>query len=156
MRSGDTLVITKLDRLGWTTKPLIELSQHLEDNGIDLEIIDMNINMKDAIGKIFFTMLRGLAELEASILSERTRKGLEFAQSRGRVGGRPRITQEKVNVIVSLYHSKTDTINEIVKMVGVSKGTIYNVINQEKLNTQQDMMLIRYARIGSIRRIEMR
>lgn len=79
MRSGDTLVITKLDRLGWTTKPLIELSQHLEDNGIDLEIIDMNINMKDAIGKIFFTMLRGLAELEASILSERTRKGLEFA-----------------------------------------------------------------------------
>lgn len=156
MRSGDTLVITKLDRLGRTTKPLIELSQHLEDNGIDLEIIDMNINMKDAIGKMFFTMLRGFAELEASLLNERTKKGLEFVQSRGRVGGRPRITQEKVNVIVSLYHSKTDTINEIVKMAGVSKGTIYNVINQDKLNTQQDMMLIRYARIGSIRRIEMR
>lgn len=88
MRSGDTLVITKLDRLGRTTKPLIELSRHLGDNGIDLEIIDMNINMKDARGKMFFTMLRGFAELEASLLSERTKKGLEFAQSRGKVGGR--------------------------------------------------------------------
>lgn len=88
MRSGDTLVITKLDRLGRTTKPLIELSQHLEDNGIDLEIIDMNINMKDAIGKMFFTMLRGFVELEASLLSEITKKGLESARSRGKVGGR--------------------------------------------------------------------
>lgn len=75
MRSGDTLVITKLDRLGRTTKPLIELSQHLEDNGIDLETIDMNINMKDAIGKMFLTMLRGFVELEASLLSEITKKG---------------------------------------------------------------------------------
>lgn len=48
----------------------------------------MNINMKDARGKMFFTMLRGFAELEASLLSERTKKGLEFAQSRGKVGGR--------------------------------------------------------------------
>ena len=131
----DTLVITKLDRLGRTTKQLIELSQHLEDNGIDLEIIDMNINTKDAMGKMFFTMMSGFAELEANLLSERTKKGLESARSRGRVGGRPRITQEKVNMIVSLYHSKTYTINEIMKMTGVSKGTIYNVINQEKLNT---------------------
>ena len=135
LRDDDTLVITKLDRLGRTTKQLIELSQHLEDNGIDLEIIDMNINTKDAMGKMFFTMMSGFAELEANLLSERTKKGLESARSRGRVGGRPRITQEKVNMIVSLYHSKTYTINEIMKMTGVSKGTIYNVINQEKLNT---------------------
>ena len=135
LRDADTLVITKLDRLGRTTKQLIELSQHLEDNGIDLEIIDMNINTKDAMGKMFFTMMSGFAELEANLLSERTKKGLESARSRGRVGGRPRITQEKVNMIVSLYHSKTYTINEIMKMTGVSKGTIYNVINQEKLNT---------------------
>lgn len=134
MRDGDTLVITKLDRLGRTTKQLIALSQHLEDNGIDLEIIDMNINTRDAMGKMFFTMMSGFAELEANLLSERTKKGLESARSRGKVGGRPRITQERVNMIVSLYRSKTYTINEIMKMTGVSKGTIYNVINQEKLN----------------------
>lgn len=133
LRDDDTLVITKLDRLGRTTKQLIELSQYLEDNGIDLEIIDMNINTKDAMGKMFFTMMSGFAELEANLLSERTKKGLESARLRGRVDGRPRITQEKVNMIVSLYHIKTYPINEIMKMTCVSRGTIYNVINQEKL-----------------------
>src|SRR5690625_5542321 len=88
LRDGDTLVITKLDRLGRTTKQLIELSQHLEDNGIDLEIIDMNINTKDAMGKMFFTMMSGFAELEANLLSERTKKGLESARSRGKKIGR--------------------------------------------------------------------
>src|SRR5699024_9414703 len=71
LRDDDTLVITKLDRLGRTTKQLIELSQHLEDNGIDLEIIDMKINTRDAMGKMFFMMMSGFAELEASLLSER-------------------------------------------------------------------------------------
>ena len=65
IRDGDTLVITKLDRLGRTTKQLIELSQYLEDKGVDLEIVDMNINTKDAMGKMFFTMMSAFAELEA-------------------------------------------------------------------------------------------
>lgn len=72
LRSGDTLVITKLDRLGRTTRQLIDLSQHLENNNIELEIIDMNINTRDAMGKMFFTMMSGFAELEANLLSERT------------------------------------------------------------------------------------
>ncbi|MFB9861625.1 recombinase family protein [Salinicoccus siamensis] len=134
LRSGDTLVITKLDRLGRTTRQLIDLSQHLENNNIELEIIDMNINTRDAMGKMFFTMMSGFAELEANLLSERTKKGLDAARARGRVGGRPQITQEKVAMIVSLYQSKQHSINEIMKLTGVSKGTIYNVINRHKLN----------------------
>src|SRR5699024_4114235 len=54
MRDGDTLVITKLDRLGRTTKQLIELSTDLEKRGIDLEIINMNVTTKDPMGKMFF------------------------------------------------------------------------------------------------------
>ena len=57
LRDGDTLVIYKLDRLGRTTKQLIELSQWLDDNNIDLQIIDMNISTNDAMGKMFFTMM---------------------------------------------------------------------------------------------------
>lgn len=87
IREGDTLVITKLDRLGRTTKQLIELAQHLEDNAIDLEIIDMNINTKDAMGKMFFTMMSAFAELEDNLLSERTKKGLASARARGKLGG---------------------------------------------------------------------
>src|SRR5699024_7029011 len=56
MREGDTLVITKLDRLGRTTKQLIELATELEKRGVDLEIINMNVTTKDPMGKMFFTM----------------------------------------------------------------------------------------------------
>lgn len=133
MRERDTLVITKLDRLGRTTKQLIELAQHLEDNDIDLEIIDMNINTKDAMGKMFFTMMSAFAELEANLLSERTKKGLASARARGKLGGRPKISQDKEKMIISLYNSKEHTINEIITMTGVSRGTIYNVIKKKNV-----------------------
>jgi len=131
MREGDTLVLTKLDRLGRTTKQLIELSQYLEEQGIDLEIIDMNINTKDAMGKMFFTMMSAFAELEANLLSERTKKGLASARSRGRMGGRPKFPKDKRETVISLYESKKYTINEIIRMTGVSKSTIYNIVNSQ-------------------------
>ena len=139
MREGDTLVLTKLDRLGRTTKQLIELSQYLEEHGIDLEIIDMNINTKDAMGKMFFTMMSAFAELEANLLSERTKKGLASARSRGRMGGRPKISKDKKETVMFLYETKKYTINEIISMTGVSKSTIYNIINShiEKKITEE-------------------
>lgn len=130
MREGDTLVLTKLDRLGRTTKQLIELSQYLEDHDIDLEIIDMNINTKDAMGKMFFTMMSAFAELEANLLSERTKKGLASARARGRKGGRPALSDEKKEMIKSLYESRNYTGEDIKKMTGVSRTTIYKVINE--------------------------
>lgn len=127
LREGDTLVITKLDRLGRTTKQLIELAQHLEDEGIDLQIIDTNINTKDAMGKMFFTLMSAFAELEANLLSERTKKGLDAARSRGRKGGRPPIDEEKKELIRKLYNSKDYSINEICKITNVSKTSVYNI-----------------------------
>lgn len=132
IRDGDTLVITKLDRLGRTTKQLIELSQYLEEKGIDLEIIDTNVNTKDAMGKMFFTMMSAFAELEANLLSERTKKGLESARARGRKGGRPGIGEEKEEMIMSLYDSKKYTGEEISKMTKVSRTTIYKVIKKRE------------------------
>ena len=71
LREGDTLVIYKLDRLGRTTKQLIDLAQWLENNNIELQIIDMNINTKRPNGKDVFTMMSAFAELEANLLSEK-------------------------------------------------------------------------------------
>ena len=132
MRDGDTLVITKLDRLGRTTKQLIELSLYLDNENINLQIIDMDISTKDAMGKMFFTMMSAFAELEANLLSERTKKGLDSARARGRVGGRPAISDQKKEMIKSLYNSKNYSGKEITKMVGVSRSTIYIVINESK------------------------
>lgn len=128
MRDGDTLVITKLDRLGRTTKQLIELSLYLGNENINLQIIDMDISTKDAMGKMFFTMMSAFTELEANLLSERTKKGLDSA--RARVGGRPAISDQKKEMIKSLYNNRNYSGEEITKMVGVSRSTIYKVINE--------------------------
>lgn len=137
MREGDTMVITKLDRLGRTTKQLIELATTLEKRGIDLEIINMNVTTKDPMGKMFFTMMSAFAELEASLLSERTKKGLESARARGRNGGRPGITDDKKAMIQSLYDTQKYTGKQIAEMVGVSRATVYKVVNESKETAEQ-------------------
>lgn len=130
LRDGDTLIIYKLDRLGRTTKQLIELSQWFDDNGIDLQIIDMNISTKDAMGKMFFTMMSAFAELEANLLSERTKKGL--AAARGRKGGRPSLPDHKKREIKFLYDEQKLTGEEIADKTGVSRATVYRVVNEMK------------------------
>lgn len=131
LREGDTLVIYKLDRLGRTTKQLIELSQWLEENHIDLHIIDMNVSTKDAMGKMFFTMMSAFAELEANLLSERTKKGLESARARGRIGGRPRLPDHKRREIKFLYDEQKLTGDQIAERTGVSRTTVYRVVKEE-------------------------
>ena len=130
LREGDILVIYKLDRLGRTTKQLIELSQWLDDNNIDLQIIDMNISTNDAMGKMFFTMMSAFAELEANLLSERTKKGLEAARARGRKGGRPKLSDDKRRMVKFLYDEQQLTGEEIAKRTGVSRTSVYRIIKE--------------------------
>lgn len=131
LREGDVLVIYKLDRLGRTTKQLIELAQWLETNDIELQIIDMNINTKDAMGKMFFTMMSAFAELEANLLSERTKKGLESARARGRKGGRPKVSDDKRRMVKFLYDEQKLTGEEIAKRTGVSRTSVYRIIKED-------------------------
>ncbi|MDK4126783.1 recombinase family protein [Staphylococcus pseudintermedius] len=132
LREGDTLVIYKLDRLGRTTKQLIDLAQWLENNNIELQIIDMNINTKDPMGKMFFTMMSAFAELEANLLSERTKKGLESARARGNMGGRKAMPQEKKEYIKHLYDTKEYTGQEIAEKTNVSRDTVYRILREFK------------------------
>ena len=133
LRDGDVLVIYKLDRLGRTTKQLIELSQWLDNNNIDLQIIDMNVSTKDAMGKMFFTMMSAFAELEANLLSERTKRGLASARARGRKGGRPALPDHKRREIKFLYDEQKLTGAEIAEQTGVSRTTVYRVIKENNI-----------------------
>ncbi|OIS70787.1 resolvase, partial [Bacillus subtilis] len=120
----------KLDRLGRTTKQLIELAQWLDENNIDLQIVDMNISTKDAMGKMFFTMMSAFAELEANLLSERTKKGLAAARSRGKIGGRPSIPDHKKREIRFLFDEQNLTGEQISERTGVSRSTVYRAIKE--------------------------
>lgn len=125
LRKGDTLVIYKLDRLGRSTKKLLELAEELETRGIELVSIRDQIDTSTAIGKAMFKMLMVLAEMERDIIVERTKAGLDAARSRGRVGGRPRKNEKSIEKALKLYQSKEYSIKEIEDMTGVSKATLY-------------------------------
>ncbi|MDN4067631.1 recombinase family protein [Paenibacillus vini] len=128
LRSGDTLVIWKLDRLGRTTRQLIELSHGLQERGIGLQIITLGVDTSTPAGKLFFAIMAGLAEMEAETIRERTIAGLQAARARGRKGGRPPMDKNKIDMAITLYDSEKYTIKEITERTGVSKAKIYQTL----------------------------
>jgi DNA invertase Pin-like site-specific DNA recombinase len=132
LREGDTLVVWKLDRLGRTTKQLMELIEQFKKEKITFVSLSENIDTSSHTGAFVLTVFCALAQMERDILVERTRSGLASARARGRVGGRPPIKGDKVKTALALYDAKSHTINEIVKATGVSRATLYNYVNQRK------------------------
>jgi DNA invertase Pin-like site-specific DNA recombinase len=129
-REGDVLVVYKLDRLGRSTKKLIELTEELERRGIELVSIRDNIDTTTAVGKAMFRMLAVLSEMERDLISERTRAGLESARLRGRKGGRPKKDNKKVENALKLYNTEQYTVREIEEITGVSKATLYRKLKE--------------------------
>ncbi|MFI6368342.1 recombinase family protein [Nocardia sp. NPDC050630] len=80
-RAGDQRVVTKLDRLGRSLEHLIELSKTLGSRGVDLVVLDQNIDTSTALRRMFFQILGAIAEFEHALMSERTRDGLAAARA---------------------------------------------------------------------------
>lgn len=127
LREDDVLVVTKIDRLGRTTKQLIDLASWLQDHNIELKILDGNFNMNSPLGKMIFTVMSGFAELETDLNRERTLEGLNEAKARGRKGGRPSITEDVKNYVMYLYDNTELSGNEIANKTGVSRSTVYRI-----------------------------
>lgn len=129
MREGDTLVITRLDRLGRSTKDLLSISSELEQRGVELEVIEQNINTKTPEGKLFFTMIAAMAEFEHAMMVARTRDGLAAARARGRLGGRkPKLSEAQKEQVKKLYNAKELTVREIASLFGVTPPTVYRAL----------------------------
>jgi DNA invertase Pin-like site-specific DNA recombinase len=129
LRPGDTLVVYKLDRLGRTTKQLINLVGDLSEQGVNFKSLSNNIDTSTPQGKFFFTIMAGFAEMEAELNRERTMAGLASARARGRKGGRPK---KDASTALKLYHSNQYPMSEIVKMTGISQSKIYKELQKEK------------------------
>lgn len=129
LRKGDTLVITRLDRLGRSAKDLLSIASELSEKGVELEVIEQNIATSTPEGKLFFTMVAAFAEFEHGIMRARTMDGLAAARARGRVGGRkPKLSQGQINTIKKLYDARELTVAEIAGQFGVSRPTVYRVL----------------------------
>ncbi len=129
VRSGDTLVVWKLDRLGRSLQHLISVINNLKKKGIYFRSIQESLDTSSSTGKLIFHIFGALAEFERDIIRERTMAGLAAAIARGRVGGRPKIMDKgKVKLARTLVADDTRSIGEICEILGVSKATLYRYL----------------------------
>ena len=129
LRDGDTLVITRLDRLGRSLVHLVTLGAQLRDRGVGLRVLEQGIDTSTAEGRAMYGMLSVLAELQRELIVANTRDGLASARVRGRVGGRkPKLTPEQAVLAQQLYDAKEKTVQQIGDLFGVPRSTVYGYL----------------------------
>lgn len=133
IRDGDTLVVTRLDRLARSLADLMTLAGRLKDAGVTLRCTDQQVDTSDAAGRAFFQMLGVFAEFETELRRERQAEGIAKAKAEGRYKGRPRgLDHDKVR---QLYANGVSAI-AIAKQMGCSRSAVYKVIEIGKGSSQ--------------------
>lgn len=128
-RSGDTIVVWRLDRLARSVTDLIQITQSLNEAGIGFKSLTETIDTTTTGGRLVFTVFAAIAQFERDLIRERTMAGLAAARSRGKIGGRPRVmTPDKVEAAKRLLLSGMNA-REVAQAVGVSTPTLYRHID---------------------------
>lgn len=138
LRSGDILVVWRLDRLGRSLKQLIELINALKEREIGFKSIIEAIDTTTPTGQFFFHITGAFAELERDLIRERTKAGLASARARGRKGGRPKaIDAEAFQMALVLYNEKNTTVANISKQFNISIRTFYRYLEKNRVRTEK-------------------
>jgi len=126
-RSGDTLVVTKLDRLARSVPDARDIVDELTAGGVRLKIGGSVHDPTDPIGRLLFTTLSMIAEFEADLA--RTREGMAVARAKGRLRGKqPKLTPRQEAHLVELYRAGEHTIGELEELFPVTRSTIYRAV----------------------------
>lgn len=133
MRSGDTLVVWKLDRLGRNLSNLIAFINDLNKEKFGFKSLVEAIDTTSPTGNFFFHVTGAFAELERNIIKERTKAGLEAARVRGKIGDRPKIiSSDKIRAAISLYNKNESSVSEICKLLKISERSFYRYRTDKK------------------------
>ena len=130
LRPGDTVVITKLDRLGRSTKDLLQIVTEFERQNINLVVLEQNINTSTPDGRLFFTLISAFAQFEAEIIAARTRDGLAAAKAAGRLGGRKPLLSPIQIKEVGRFYNEGMSVSKIAALFGVTRQVIYRTLEK--------------------------
>ena len=128
LRDGDTLVITKLDRLARSTFHLTQIAEQLKQGGIELVVTDQAIDTSTPTGKLLFNMLGSIAEFENEIRRERQLDGIKAAKDRGvKFGAKSKLTQDQVDDMRQKRASGV-LIKDLMSEYRISKASVYRLL----------------------------
>jgi len=138
VRQGDTVVVTKLDRLARSTLHLCQIAAELERKQVDLQVLDQSIDTSSATGRLLFNMLGAIAQFETEIRAERQREGIRKAKERGvKFGKRKKLNQQQV---VELQEGRRQgvLIKTLMRDYGLSKTSVYRYLAHDVRNSKAD------------------
>lgn len=135
VRTGDTIVVTELSRLGRTVRQLVILADDLAGKGIYLRSLTQGIDTgAGATGKLLLSLFAALAEIEREVLVERTQSGLAAARAQGRVGGRPTLmTPDRAREARRMIDAGA-TVSHVASVFGVGRASVQRAL--ERLDGQ--------------------
>jgi DNA invertase Pin-like site-specific DNA recombinase len=128
VREGDTLIVTRLDRLARSTLHLCRIAEALQRKQVALRVLDQSIDTSDATGRLLFNMLGAIAQFETEIRAERQMEGIQKAKARGvRFGRQKRLTREQ---ITELRHRRKRgvLIKTLMQDYHLSKASVYRYL----------------------------
>ena len=128
VRPGDTIVVQALDRLGRRTSALLSLVEEFKTEGVGLCILSLGLDTSTPSGQLVLTVMAALAEMERSILIERTKDGIEAAKRRGRVSGRPSVLSAERKAEARRMRDAGRSVAETARVLLVSERTIRRVL----------------------------
>ena len=131
IREGDSVVVTKLDRIARSTKHLLEIVDLIQEKGVDFKVLNINLDTSTPTGKLMLTMLGAIATFEREMMLERQAEGIAKAKADGRYKGRKPTARAKSQEIMELAVSGT-TKQAIADQLGIGVASVYRVLKESR------------------------
>lgn len=129
VRSGDTLVVPKLDRLARSVPDARDIADALIARGIKLALGSSVYDPTDPMGKMFFNILATFAEFEADLIRLRTREGMAVARAKGKLRGKqPKLSIKQQKELCRMHSGGTYSISDLAELFSVSRPTVYRTL----------------------------
>ncbi|AOY74394.1 recombinase (plasmid) [Arthrobacter sp. ZXY-2] len=133
-RVGDTLVVTKLDRLARSLSDARDIADELTAKGVALSLGGSTHDPTDPVGRLLFNVLGMVAEFEADLIRMRTREGMAVAKAKGRLKGKqPKLSNSQRKHLLKLHDAGEHTQAELAELFGVSRTTVYRELRRSAL-----------------------
>ena len=130
IREGDTLTVTKLDRLARSTQDLLDIADRVKAKKADLSILNLGADTSTATGKLIFTIIGAVGAFERELMLERQREGIAKAKAEGRYRGRQPTARAREAEVKAL---KADGVRpvDIARRLGIGRASVYRILDPD-------------------------
>lgn len=133
VRSGDTFVVPKLDRLARSVPDARHIADALVARGVTLALGTSRYAPADPMGKMFFNILATFAEFEADLIRMRTREGMAIARAKGKLRGKqPKLSEKQQQELRRMYDTGKYSISDLAELFSISRPTVYRTIARHR------------------------